>query len=55
MSVNDTFVMNAWLADQEAGNIKVIPDGNGEFTAGMGMLVDKNEMVLAKEAGVIPC
>lgn len=44
VSVNDTFVMNAWLADQEADNIHVIPDGNGEFTKGMGMLVDKSEI-----------
>ncbi|AEY02749.1 glutaredoxin-family domain-containing protein [Oceanimonas sp. GK1] len=44
MSVNDTFVMNAWLADQEAEHIRVIPDGNGEFTEGMGMLVDKREL-----------
>ena len=42
VSVNDTFVMNAWKADQEAENITVIPDGNGEFTPGMGMLVSKN-------------
>lgn len=41
ISVNDTFVMNAWRADQEAENITVIPDGNGEFTDGMGMLVGK--------------
>ena len=41
VSVNDTFVMNAWLADQEAENITVVPDGNGEFTRGMGMLVGK--------------
>lgn len=44
ISVNDTFVMNAWAADQEADHITVIPDGNGEFTQGMGMLVDKAEL-----------
>ncbi len=44
MSVNDTFVMNAWKRDQEAQNITVIPDGNGEFTKGMGMLVEKNDL-----------
>lgn len=44
LSVNDTFVMNAWLADQEAENITVIPDGNGEFTRGMGMLVNKDDL-----------
>jgi len=44
ISVNDTFVMNAWKADQEAENITFIPDGNGEFSQGMGMLVDKKEI-----------
>ena len=32
VSVNDTFVMNAWKADQDAENITFIPHGNGEFT-----------------------
>lgn len=50
VSVNDTFVMNAWLADQEAQNITVIPDGNGEFTAGMEMLVDKNDIGFGKRS-----
>ncbi|MGF1735195.1 glutathione peroxidase [Photobacterium satsumensis] len=44
VSVNDTFVMNAWKADQEAENITFIPDGNGEFSKGMGMLVAKKEL-----------
>jgi len=44
VSVNDTFVMNAWKADQDAENITFIPDGNGEFTKGMGMLVQKNDL-----------
>ncbi|MDO6706234.1 glutathione peroxidase [Photobacterium sp. 1_MG-2023] len=44
VSVNDTFVMNAWKSDQEAENITFIPDGNGEFTKGMGMLVQKNDL-----------
>jgi len=44
LSVNDTFVMNAWKQDQEAENITVIPDGNGEFSEGMGMLVDKKDL-----------
>jgi glutaredoxin-like protein len=41
VSVNDTFVMNEWAKDQEAENVVMVPDGNGEFTEGMGMLVDK--------------
>jgi len=44
VSVNDTFVMNAWAEDQQAEHISFIPDGNGEFTRGMGMLVDKNDL-----------
>ncbi|WP_276679192.1 glutathione peroxidase [Thalassolituus oleivorans] len=44
ISVNDTFVMNAWAADQECGNIRMIPDGNGDFTKGMGMLVNKADL-----------
>lgn len=50
MSVNDTFVMNAWQQDQEADNITVIPDGNGEFTEGMGMLVGKEDLGFGKRS-----
>ena len=39
-SVNDSFVMNAWRDQNNLKNVKVIPDGNGEFTKEMGMLVD---------------
>ncbi|MGB2078229.1 MAG: glutathione peroxidase [Vibrio sp.] len=44
ISVNDSFVMNAWQDSQEANHIRFLPDGNGEFTKGMGMLVDKSEI-----------
>lgn len=44
LSVNDTFVMNAWAADQEADAVTLIPDGNGEFSEGMGLLVDKSDL-----------
>jgi len=50
ISVNDTFVMNAWKQDQEAENITVIPDGNGEFSAGMGMLADKQDLGFGKRS-----
>jgi glutaredoxin-like protein len=50
ISVNDTFVMNAWSNDQDAHNIRVIPDGNGEFTDGIGMLVDKSEIGFGKRS-----
>lgn len=41
LSVNDSFVMNAWAADQKLENVKVIPDGNGDFTDQVDMLVEK--------------
>ncbi len=44
MSVNDAFVMNAWAKSQKLVNIKVIPDGSGEFTRMMGMLVRKDNL-----------
>ncbi len=50
ISVNDTFVMNAWAKDQECDNITLIPDGAGIFTEAMGMLVDKSEIGLGKRS-----
>ena len=44
MSVNDAFVMNAWAKHQKLKNVKVIPDGSGEFTRMMGMLVKKDNL-----------
>eukprot|EP00123_Amoebidium_parasiticum_P019406 comp25077_c0_seq1/m.46947 comp25077_c0_seq1/g.46947 ORF comp25077_c0_seq1/g.46947 comp25077_c0_seq1/m.46947 type:complete len:275 (-) comp25077_c0_seq1:454-1278(-) len=50
MSVNDTFVMNEWKKDQEAENVTLIADGNGDFTAGMGLLVDKSNLGFGKRS-----
>jgi len=50
ISVNDPFVMSEWGKDQEAENIILVPDGNGEFTAGMGMLVDKSDLGFGKRS-----
>jgi glutaredoxin-like protein len=50
LSVNDAFVMNEWKNDQEAENITVIPDGNGDFTSGMGLLVDKSAIGFGKRS-----
>ncbi|MEQ8442825.1 MAG: peroxiredoxin [Alphaproteobacteria bacterium] len=44
LSVNDAFVMNAWAKSQGIENIRVIPDGSGEFTRKMGMLVAKDNL-----------
>ena len=41
ISVNDVFVMKAWLATFSGGNnIKCIADGNAEFAKSMDLLVD---------------
>ena len=50
VSVNDTFVMNAWAENQESDNVMLIPDGNGDFTDGMGLLVDKSEIGFGKRS-----
>ncbi|MCT4559299.1 MAG: peroxiredoxin [Pelagimonas sp.] len=44
MSVNDSFVMNKWAQDQNLENVKVIPDGSGEFSRKIGMLVNKDNL-----------
>lgn len=50
LSVNDAFVMNEWARSQECGNITMVPDGNGEFTGKMGMLVDKSDLGFGKRS-----
>ncbi|NIN37099.1 MAG: glutathione peroxidase [Gammaproteobacteria bacterium] len=50
ISVNDAFVMNEWKEAQKASRITFIPDGNGEFTEGMGMLVEKNDLGFGKRS-----
>ena len=41
VSVNDSFVMNAWAKDLGIEHVKLLPDGNGMFTKRMEQLVDK--------------
>jgi peroxiredoxin len=41
LSVNDSFVMNAWFSSMGIENVQPIADGNGNFTRQMGMLVRK--------------
>ncbi len=44
ISVNDAFVMYQWAQKLGAKKVSVLPDGNGEFTRKMGMLVDKSNL-----------
>ncbi len=40
LTVNDPFVVSKWSEDEQINAIKIIADGNGEFTREMGMLKD---------------
>ncbi len=44
LSVNDAFVMFQWAKSQNVENIFMLPDGNGDFTREMGMLVKKESL-----------
>ncbi|MBB4233368.1 peroxiredoxin [Rhizobium mongolense] len=44
IAVNDAFVMNAWGKASGLQKVKLIPDGSGEFTRKMGMLVAKDNL-----------
>ena len=50
LSVNDGFVMEAWARDQGVKNVKVLPDGNGEFSEKLGLLVDKSDLGFGKRS-----
>ncbi|MEH6549319.1 MAG: peroxiredoxin [Pseudomonadales bacterium] len=40
MSVNDAFVMSAWGQAQNAENLLMLADGNGELTAALDLVLD---------------
>jgi len=44
LSVNDAFVMNSWRDALKASKVKFLPDGSGDFTRAVGMLVKKNNL-----------
>ncbi len=44
LSVNDAFVMFKWAQSLEIKNVIMLPDGNKDFTRGMGMLVSKENL-----------
>lgn len=50
MSVNDPFVMSEWGKAQEAEGLTLIPDGNGKFSEGMGLLVDMSDLGFGKRS-----
>tara|TARA_B100000927_G_C16419786_1_gene450872 strand:- start:344 stop:850 length:507 start_codon:yes stop_codon:yes gene_type:complete len=50
LSVNDTFVMNAWFENQGIKNVKALPDGNFEFTSRVDALVEKGNLGFGKRS-----
>ena len=44
LSVNDAFVMYQWGKHQGAAKVRLLPDGSGDFTRRMGMLVKKDNL-----------
>jgi|SRR3989344_5543170 len=44
LSVNDAYVMYNWGKHQNVSKVKLLPDGSGDFTRAMGMLVKKNDV-----------
>jgi len=50
LSVNDPFVMEAWGREQGAGSVRLLADGNGDFTGAMGMLVEKRDLGFGKRS-----
>jgi thioredoxin-dependent peroxiredoxin len=44
VSVNDAFVMYQWGKNMGLEKVKLLPDGNGDFTRRMGMLIDKRHL-----------
>ena len=50
LSVNDAFVLTEWAKHQHAEDIAFLPDGNGEFSEKMGLLVDKSGIGFGKRS-----
>jgi peroxiredoxin len=51
LSVNDAFVMGAWGKDQgAAGKVRMVADGNGDFTRAMGLELDASGFGMGKRS-----
>jgi peroxiredoxin len=44
LSVNDAFTMFQWAKNLGVSKVYMLPDGNADFTRGMGMLVKKEDL-----------
>jgi glutathione-dependent peroxiredoxin len=50
LSVNDSFVLNEWKRMEHADNITMIPDGNGEFSRKIGLIVNKEDLCFGERS-----
>lgn len=50
LSVNDAFTMYQWGKSLGIEKVKLLPDGNCDFTEAMGMLVDKSNLGFGKRS-----
>ncbi|MBL8629609.1 MAG: peroxiredoxin [Rhodospirillaceae bacterium] len=51
MAVNDVFVMDAWGKDRGVGDkIKMLADGNGEYTKALGLELDGSKFGLGQRS-----
>ena len=50
MAVNDAFVMDAWGKSQNAEELLMLGDGNGDFTAALGLELDGTGFGLGKRS-----
>jgi peroxiredoxin len=51
VSVNDAFVMGAWGKDQSCGGkVRMLADGNGEFTKALGLELDASGFGMGKRS-----
>lgn len=55
VSVNDSFVMNAWAKAQKIRKVKMIPDGSCKFTRKMGMAVQKDNLGFGERSWRYAC
>lgn len=50
VAVNDVFVMDAWGREQDADDIVMASDGNGEFTQAIGLVLDGSSFGLGSRS-----
>jgi glutathione-dependent peroxiredoxin len=43
ISVNDPFLLENWAEEEGADRVRFIPDGNGDFTRALGMMVNLSD------------